>query len=563
MRTNRLSRWLVVGGLATVASMPAPAEACGGTFCDSGPNAMPVDQTGENVLFVMDGQIVEAHIQIQYQGTAAKFAWLIPLQALPEFEVGSQLLFNALLQSTVPSYGFSTQTDQCDQRNQRGFSNDESASGAGGSGGGSAGGPNVVMKEVVGAYDVTVLQGGTADEVSTWLSTNGYQSIPNAPAILQDYVQKGFLFAAIKLVGGADTNEIHPIVIRYQGDQPCVPLKLTAVAAVEDMGVRTFFLGDGRVVPSNYKHVTLNSVRIDWLGLGQNYSQVVSRAADSPVANGRAFVTEYAGPNTLSPVSVSNPSWNSSVFTSIDPVRVIDELGLQGLVQCFSGASCQYSHPLILPILQKYLPRPAGISEEQFYGCLSCYQAEIDTTAWNGPAFAQELEDRIVVPGRHAADLIAQNPYLTRMFTLISPAEMSLDPEFHERADLPDVALPALATRRVLCDGRSVFLLPDGRQVALPPNATAWPAFDETMPWASTVEEIPAEGDPIVLVDNRPKVVSELSQYNDEQGWPGEESSGCVCSVPRVSTGGAAVLLALAALSGIGAARRSASRKRS
>ncbi len=42
------------------------AHACGGTFCDSGPQAMPVDQTGENILFVMDGTTVEAHVQIQY-----------------------------------------------------------------------------------------------------------------------------------------------------------------------------------------------------------------------------------------------------------------------------------------------------------------------------------------------------------------------------------------------------------------------------------------------------------------------------------------------------------------
>jgi hypothetical protein len=55
---------LLLAGLAW--SVPDRADACGGTFCDSGPNAMPVDQTGENILFVIDGTTVEAHIQIQY-----------------------------------------------------------------------------------------------------------------------------------------------------------------------------------------------------------------------------------------------------------------------------------------------------------------------------------------------------------------------------------------------------------------------------------------------------------------------------------------------------------------
>ena len=60
---------------------PNHAEACGGTFCDSGPNSMPVDQTGENVLFHIGDNYVDAHIQIQYDPNtdAAKFAWVIPV----------------------------------------------------------------------------------------------------------------------------------------------------------------------------------------------------------------------------------------------------------------------------------------------------------------------------------------------------------------------------------------------------------------------------------------------------------------------------------------------------
>lgn len=49
---------------------PQEAEACGGTFCDAGPTAMPVDQTGENILFVMGEGYTEAHIQIQYDPDA-------------------------------------------------------------------------------------------------------------------------------------------------------------------------------------------------------------------------------------------------------------------------------------------------------------------------------------------------------------------------------------------------------------------------------------------------------------------------------------------------------------
>src|SRR6185503_3874675 len=128
---------------------------------------------------------------------------------------------------------------------------------------------------------------------------NGYQSIDTAPAILQHYIDGGFVFAAVKLTAGAGLDEIHPLVFRYAGSEPCVPLELTAVAAVDDMNVRTFFFGEQRVVPENYRHVVLNPVQIDWLQSGANYETVVSRAVDAKGADGQAFVTEYAGPSNV------------------------------------------------------------------------------------------------------------------------------------------------------------------------------------------------------------------------------------------------------------------------
>src|SRR6187399_3197162 len=99
--------------LGSVLMQAAPARACGGTFCDTGPRAMPVDQTGENILFVMEGGKVEAHIQIQYRGDAARFSWILPVPALPQIEVGSDPLFAKLLAGTVPTFGYSTQRDFC------------------------------------------------------------------------------------------------------------------------------------------------------------------------------------------------------------------------------------------------------------------------------------------------------------------------------------------------------------------------------------------------------------------------------------------------------------------
>ncbi len=506
---------------------------------------MPVDQTGENVLFVIDGGYVEAHVQILYQGDAAKFSWIVPMPQAPTVTVGSQPLFNALLGATVPSYGFTQQFEDCgDDGISLGAGGDSASGGSGPSAEGGApasGGVDVISKEVVGAFEVTVLQGQSALEVTDWLEANGYQSVPTAPEILTDYVEQGFVFAAIKLTGGAGIDQIHPLVFRYQGSEPCVPIKLTSVAAVENMGVRTFFLGDDRVFPTNYKHVVLNPVRLDWLRFGANYGALVSRAVDSAVANGQAFITEYAGPsNVVNTFALNNPNWNSAVFASAPPTEVMTLLEQQGLAYCgfdegFGGAGsvaspCVFSHPLVLPLLRQFLPAPIGVSEADFYADLQAYADQIDQSAWNAGAFSTAFADRIVEPGQHAQTLLTNYGFLTRLYTQISPHEMTEDPIFvpSPQRTYEQVQTTYFANDLLTCACADEMELPDGRVVE---HGGSWPLFSSAMPWAERIEEVAVDGETIVLVDNSAAIDEELTRWNESlvcnsTGGSGNTASG-------------------------------------
>ena len=53
----------------------------------------------------------------------------------------------------------------------------------------------MVLQKTVGAFDVTVLKGGTAQEVADWLDANGYQMPATAPALLTDYVARQYSFS--------------------------------------------------------------------------------------------------------------------------------------------------------------------------------------------------------------------------------------------------------------------------------------------------------------------------------------------------------------------------------
>ena len=122
-----------------------------------------------------------------------------------------------------------------------------------------------------------------------------------------------------------------------------------------------------------------------------------------------------------------------------------------------------------------------------------------------------------------------------RLYTTISPAEMTEDPMFHVTPDLPEeTTLVRSGTINYFCDGDASFSLPDGRLVALL-DQTQWPAIaPEQMPWVETIEYLPAGGAPVVEVDNLELIQGLLDTWNTENGPPrspvgaacGDESTG-------------------------------------
>ncbi len=523
MRHLKLTSLLTLATLASTLALVVPdrAEACGGTFCDSGPQSMPVDQTGENILFVIDGEYVEAHIQIQYDPNtpADKFAWVVPVTALPEFSVGSQLLFDNMLAGSVPFYGFQNTTELCGDSPTTspttGGSFPNSTDAGGEDSAGEDPGPTVLYSSTVGAFDIVVLQDDSVDSLMKWLGDNGYQQDPKAAPIFEQYLKEGHLFVAFKLTNDVEVAEIHPVTLRYKGDESCVPIRLTRIAAKEDMDIRAFFLAPARTIPTNYRHVLVNPLRLDWPNFAGNYKEVVSLAVDAFGAEGNAFVTEYAGPsNVVQPFGLWEATWKSSAFEAAAAVDVIDLLQSQGLLYCYDAIEgCQLNHPLLAGLLARYLPVPDGLTATEFYPCLSCNEAKIDLTAWDPALFAKDFDERIVAPGKHAVDLLAKWPYLTRMYTTISPAEMMEDPIFRQNSDLPEVPSQRVADRLLRCDGHATWTLPDGRKVFVPNNGP-WPDFDVELPFEEEVQQAAIKGAPMTIVNNTAIINKALDAWN-------------------------------------------------
>lgn len=547
---------------------------------------MPVDQTGEDILFVMDEGQVEVHIRVEYEGEAENFAWIIPALSVPtDFNVGSQALFDAIKQATVPTYGITNQADDCSLDDAQGFGDGGSASDSAGgtgagedpSGGDNGGGPVVLAQEQVGAFEITVIgegEGGelTAQQVFDWLGENGYQQDESALPIIDEYLAEDHNFIAIKLTGGADVDELHPIALRFDHPEPCVPLRLTRIAAVDDMDVRTYFLANDRVVPSTYRHVLVNPLKIDWPNQAANYKEVITRAVDADGADGRAFVTEYAGPSDVVQTwNVFQQGWNADAFEGIAPETAIQTLMSQNLFQCgwdpqTGEELCAGTHPLVDGLLLDYVV-PAGVDPQAFYMDPLSYADQIDLDVWNdGVDFAQRLRERVIEPGQNAVRLLESHDALTRMYTTISPEEMTKDPMFHTNPDLEEVMNVRTATNRQLCNGDSIWTLPDGREVYIP-QGDPWPNIGGDAYWEEEVDEMPNAGPPMALVNNTEAIDLALRSYNADAGWDGEPPEpganvddgpqpgveGCGCTAGDTNTG---ILWSLGFLFGMAALRR-------
>ena len=552
-RTWKLAATLTAAlGATWTLGTPQTADACGGTNCDGGvPGPMPVNQDSEDVIFVLNPGEVEVHIQISIDPNtnAQKFAWMIPIAAVPEFEVGSQPLFNALRNASVPQYGLNTTQEICgDGGLSGGLSSgapNDSGTGAATSGEGdptSGGGDPVVLKTQAGAFEIVVLADKQLAPIKQWLTDNDFLWNEGSDAIMQQYLDEGNLIVALKLASGADAGDVHPIVLRYPSTETCFPLRLTRFSSVENMDIRVFVLGADRAAPTNYRHVLVNPLKIDWLNFAVNYKQVIQSAVDELMADGLAFVTEYAGTSDVADpfmFSIYNPAWNEGAFTGQPPEQTINILNSQGLTDCQWIDFCQFNHPLIRGLLDEYLPVPAGLTAEDFYSNLPSYAAMIDLMAWgDGTLFAKGLVDRIIAPGMHAQELLDQNPYLTRLYTVISPNEMVADPIFHVNPDLEDVANIRVANRLILCDGNSVVTLPDGREIFVPNNGP-WPDFIGEMWWAEEISQIALKGKPMHLVNNTAAINQKIEEWNLAHGWPRypSETSGSTGADDSASTG--------------------------
>jgi hypothetical protein len=283
--------------IALAASAPlataSTAVACGGFFRAE----TPVDQSAQRMIFKrLTASRLEAYFEIRFSGDPTSFAWVLPVPGNPQDKaIVDAAVFEALDVATAPQV---TQPIVCEalgvppgESSDAGFDN---------SGGGdpevSSPRVTVIDREVVGEYDVATLEAETGADLVAWLRKNDFRVTEEMTPFIDLYIGQGLNFLAVKLKPGAGIDGIRPLKMTYDARGPMVPLKLAAVAAQPETGVKIFYLGDQRVTPSNTPELTVPAghLAFDHATQTGNWPAAVARTIDD--GGGEGLVVDFAGP---------------------------------------------------------------------------------------------------------------------------------------------------------------------------------------------------------------------------------------------------------------------------
>ncbi len=275
-------------------------SACGGLFCQNS----PVDQVGERIVFsVNDDETITSLIEIQYFGEADDFSWVLPIPeaiAADDLQVpdGGDQVFDELHSFTDVRI-IAPPRPACAEEMRATAMSEDSAESA-------DAGVEVFASGEVGPFGFDVIGSDDPMALITWLRDNNYRVDPPMEPLIDVYVEEQFAFVAMRLLDGETSDSISPIEITYPGTKPMIPLRLTAVAAQNQMPIWTWIFADAQAVPENYSPMEIKTEELTFNEFGGNdYVQLVQRRADA--LGGQAFITEFATSTDNINITIDHP----------------------------------------------------------------------------------------------------------------------------------------------------------------------------------------------------------------------------------------------------------------
>ena len=181
---------------------------------------------------------------------------------------------------------------------------------AGAGSGAPTGGIDVIGRDVIGGYDVTRLRADDAGALDTWLDENGYTLPDGAEPILDDYVEAGWRYVAIRLASGA-AGALKPLRVAFDTDAPVYPMQLSQLATTP-VDLTLYVLSDGERTVA---------------GLTEQYSGTVADLSPAPPAEVAEILSAGTHVTKLTADGASAASFTSDLYVEGAPTTAANAIG--------------------------------------------------------------------------------------------------------------------------------------------------------------------------------------------------------------------------------------------
>lgn len=201
-------------------------------------------------------------LKIRVAGEVDQFAWIVPFPNKPTVKEEADKLFKECFRYV-------------EARTRRGIgAKGEAKTEAAPTAANDAKPVRVLSREVVGSFDVAVVQEVEPGALNEWLTENGYQTLEDADDVLDFYRKKNYVYACIKVdadqLAKKKDVEIHPLRFTFKTggrDGIFFPMKLTGLQSEPfDVNLYVFYrywLND-RLSKFGYVHRGFSLRHRDW-----------------------------------------------------------------------------------------------------------------------------------------------------------------------------------------------------------------------------------------------------------------------------------------------------------
>ena len=168
----------------------------------------------------------------------------------------------------------------------------------------------ITNREVVGDYEVLVLEVQDSSALNIWLESNGFSKFqPEATKMIDDYISHEWVFVVAKLrtiLDGIATP--HPIMLEFETDKPVYPMKLTTIPG-STLYLELYVVGNNEAIPVNYN---LQKEYCNFFDYGKIPNYRFSLSDDQIGFIPREFFGPYMD---IAHLDASKVMWNGCVLT--------------------------------------------------------------------------------------------------------------------------------------------------------------------------------------------------------------------------------------------------------